>query len=372
MGTGVNVKSGNHAAPPRAFDARVAASPLTGLRFHLDNRIGDLDDLARGLLGELRAAEQWRGDLLAHLRRNEELRRGTLEVMPKMKKAARTNPDALRTFNDGLDLSTELARADERVAGLQMRLHDVAAERALLRQTSDELRQAAAEGDVEVNLRASRYSQAARQIYQIVDDEHASMARAILDGPMQRLADAALEAELVGRALPKHHSAAKEAARRCRDATLEAASKLSRQINNLDPLDAHHGLLPALRELIASSKPRQRARLSILGMERRLDPLTELTLYRVVEESIENAISHGRAAHIDVVVSFHNGRAVVVVKDDGDGFDVVATEARLGRTRALGLIEMRERVHLVGGRFDVRSILGMGTEVRATVPAATG
>jgi signal transduction histidine kinase len=58
-----------------------------------------------------------------------------------------------------------------------------------------------------------------------------------------------------------------------------------------------------------------------------------------------------------------------VVKDDGDGFDVTATEARLGRSRALGLIEMRERVRLVGGRLELRSILGLGTEVRATVAA---
>jgi two-component system sensor histidine kinase DegS len=107
----------------------------------------------------------------------------------------------------------------------------------------------------------------------------------------------------------------------------------------------------------------------VLGAAPQLEPLGELALYRVVKESIDNAINHGRAQHVDVVLSFNNGRVTAVVKDDGDGFDVTATEARLGRNRALGLIEMRERVRLVGGRLELRSILGMGTEVRATVSA---
>jgi signal transduction histidine kinase len=353
------------------MDARVASSPLTGLRFNIDARITDLDEYAHDLEIELRDAKQQRTDARVHLRRNEEVRRHALDSVPRLKSLPpQVGSDVRRCFNDGLALTTELGRVDERIAGLQTRLQDVAAERALLRQSSEQLWHASAKGDFEVDLKANRYSQAARQIYQIVDDEHTAMARAILEGPMQRLTDAALEAELVGRSLSGHLPAAKEAARRCRDATLEAAMGLSRQINNLDPMDAHHGLVPALRELVGGYPQRQHVHLSVLGTAPQLDPLGELAIYRVVEESIDNAIAHGRAEHVEVVLSFHNGRVSAVVKDDGDGFDVKATEARLGRNRALGLIEMRERVRLVGGRLELRSILGMGTEVRATVAAS--
>jgi signal transduction histidine kinase len=352
------------------MDARVASSPLTGLRFNIDARITDLDEYAHDLELELRDAKQQRADVRVHLRRNEEVRRHALDTLPRLKNLqSQVSSDVLRCFNDGLALTTELGRVEERIAGLQTRLRDVAAERALLRQSSEQLWLASAKGDFEVDLKASRYSQAARQIYQIVDDEHAAMARAILEGPMQRLTDAALEAELVGRSLSGHLPAAKEAARRCRDATLEAATGLSRQIDNLDPLDAHHGLVAALRELVGGYPHQQHVHLSVLGAAPQLDPLGELTIYRVVKESIDNAIAHGHAEHVNVVLSFHNGRMTAVVKDDGDGFDVTATEARLGRNRALGLIEMRERVRMAGGRLELRSILGMGTEVRATVAA---
>jgi len=367
---GVNTKSAHNSAPARPMDARVASSPLTGLRFNIDTRIGDLDDYAHKLELDVRGVKQQRADVLLHLRRNEEVRRQALDTVSRIDNPSpQVSSDVLRCFNDGFALSTELGRVEERIAGLQARLQDVAEERALLRQSSEQLWYASAKGDFEVDLKASRYSQAARQIYQIVDDEHAAMARAILDGPMQRLADAALEAELVGRSLSGHLPTAKEAARRCRDATLEAASSLSRQINSLDPLDAHHGLVAALHELVGSYPPQQHVHLSVLGTAPQLEPLSELAVYRVVKESIDNAITHGRAAHVDIVLSFNNGRVTVVVKDDGDGFDVSATEARLGRNRALGLIEMRERVRLAGGRLELRSILGMGTEVRATVAA---
>jgi signal transduction histidine kinase len=367
---GVNAKSAHNAAPARPMDARVASSPLTGLRFNIDTRIGDLDDYAHELELDLRDVKQQRADTLVHLRRNEEVRRQALDTVSRLKSIPPpVSSDVLRCFNDGFALTTELGRVEERIAGLQARLQDVASERVLLRHSSEQLWHASAKGDFEVDIKASRYSQAARQIYQIVDDEHAAMARAILDGPMQRLADAALEAELLGRALSGQLPAAKDAARRCRDATLEAATGLSRQINNLDPLDAHHGLVAALRELIGSYPAQQHVRLSVLGTAPQLEPLGELAVYRVVKESIDNAITHGRAQHVDVVLSFNNGRVTALVKDDGDGFDVSATEARMGRTRALGLIEMRERVRLVGGRLELRSILGMGTEVRATVSA---
>ena len=56
--------------------------------------------------------------------------------------------------------------------------------------------------------------------------------------------------------------------------------------------------------------------------------------------------------------------------DHGEGFDVGATEARLGRTRSLGLISMRERAENVGGTLEIRSALGAGTEVRAVFNTA--
>ena len=58
-----------------------------------------------------------------------------------------------------------------------------------------------------------------------------------------------------------------------------------------------------------------------------------------------------------------------MVLDDGEGFDVAATEARLGRSSGLGLVTMRQRAEIEDGQLEVRSVVGEGTEVRATFSA---
>ena len=81
-----------------------------------------------------------------------------------------------------------------------------------------------------------------------------------------------------------------------------------------------------------------------------------------------NAVTHGRASVVEVVLLFQPQRVAVVVRDDGEGFDVSATEARLGRNRGLGLISMRQRAQIEGGHLEVRSVIGEGTEVKGNFP----
>src|ERR1019366_6119586 len=99
--------------------------------------------------------------------------------------------------------------------------------------------------------------------------------------------------------------------------------------------------------------------LHILGAERRMPSLPEITMYRITEQAIDNARAPGRPQRVDGIISFLPSMVVGVIRDDGDGFDVGATDARLGRTAGLGLIQMRERAALVGGRVQVRSGLGL-------------
>jgi two-component system sensor histidine kinase DegS len=94
-----------------------------------------------------------------------------------------------------------------------------------------------------------------------------------------------------------------------------------------------------------------------------------MVLFRIVQEAVTNAQAHGHAAAIEVALLFQPSRVVVVVSDDGEGFDVGATEARLGRSAGLGLITMRQRVENENGQIDIRSLVGEGTEVRVNFPS---
>ncbi|HUZ70412.1 MAG TPA: ATP-binding protein [Candidatus Saccharimonadales bacterium] len=347
----------------------MAGAPLVGLRFHMDCRAADLEDLASDLERQLIEIGARRANLLVRLRRVEDARQAALEVLP----ALSSRPPALladitATFAEDLDVSTEITRFEARAAGIRARLGQIADEQAVLRKMSRELAQVPGQSTVEPDQRASRYSQAARQIYEIADIEHAETARLILEGPMQRLWDAALEAELIGRSMAREPATAVGASARCRTAAADASDQLGEVIAGLLPLNPDRGLVGAIRELTAGWAERGTILLHLLGSERRMPQLAEIAMYRILEQAIDNALTHGRPQRVDAIISFLPQMVVAVVKDDGDGFDVGATDARLGRTDGLGMIEMRERAALVGGRVQVRSGLGLGTEVRVTVP----
>lgn len=93
----------------------------------------------------------------------------------------------------------------------------------------------------------------------------------------------------------------------------------------------------------------------------------KISLYRILQEALSNAVRHGGAQHHAVALS-SDGRAVImVVADSGRGFDVAAVMQR-PLAGHFGLEGMRERVTLLGGRFSIESSPGLGTRVRVEVP----
>jgi signal transduction histidine kinase len=95
----------------------------------------------------------------------------------------------------------------------------------------------------------------------------------------------------------------------------------------------------------------------------RLPPEIETALYRIVQESLTNVVKHARAENVSIVLTRKDDRVSVVVEDDGVGFEP-------GRERGdgLGLVGMRERVGLLGGRVTIESRPGAGATFVAEVP----
>jgi signal transduction histidine kinase len=98
------------------------------------------------------------------------------------------------------------------------------------------------------------------------------------------------------------------------------------------------------------------------GSEQRLVPELEITIYRLVQEALTNIVKHSKASRVDVTVSANDGKVVVRVVDDGEGFD--ATHV----TGGFGLVGMRERVGLAGGELELAPSVS-GTTVAAVLPA---
>jgi len=96
--------------------------------------------------------------------------------------------------------------------------------------------------------------------------------------------------------------------------------------------------------------------------DERLPADVETTMYRIVQEALTNISKHADATRISIVLTRTEHTVVLVVEDDGDGFDPS------DETAGLGLAGMRERLTLLGGRLTVEASPGTGTTVAAEVP----
>jgi PAS domain S-box-containing protein len=107
-----------------------------------------------------------------------------------------------------------------------------------------------------------------------------------------------------------------------------------------------------------------------LGKER-LPTEVEITLYRVTQEALNNVQKHARTTAARVALTQWGRKVRLEVRDEGRGFDPSAVAGEEGPVERMGLSSMRERVALLGGKFEIRSKPGAGTSLVAEVPLPT-
>lgn len=130
------------------------------------------------------------------------------------------------------------------------------------------------------------------------------------------------------------------------------------------------GLLPTLQQYLKRFSEQSKIRTELIPPTEpagsALEPMVEVQVLRIVQETLTNARKHARASSVQVRVQWLDGCAQIVVQDDGVGFDpaVLTTEAG----QKFGVRFMRDRAGEVGGSVQVLSAPGEGTQVVVTVP----
>lgn len=126
------------------------------------------------------------------------------------------------------------------------------------------------------------------------------------------------------------------------------------------------GLAAALEHLIREWQARHKTPVDLLihaGQER-LPGEIETAIYRIVQESLTNVARYSKARTVSVLVERRGGDVIALVEDDGQGFDA----AQIIGDRHLGLVGMRERAELLGGKLTLESQPGAGTSVHVQIP----
>ena len=167
------------------------------------------------------------------------------------------------------------------------------------------------------------------------------------------------------------NSALKQALEGLRSQAIEALETLRRCAQDLRPriLD-DLGLVAALEWMTEDMVKSQGidAYAEVMGVEQTLPVETQLLLFRIVQEALNNIRTHAEASRVVVKLEFGDNRIKMTVSDNGKGFELPERMGDLASVGKLGLAGMQERARLLGGSLKVESELGKGTRVAVEAP----
>jgi signal transduction histidine kinase len=130
------------------------------------------------------------------------------------------------------------------------------------------------------------------------------------------------------------------------------------------------GLFASLRWLVENFSKQHSIKvgLDMEDVDRYFSMETRVNLFRVFQEILTNISKHAGAENVSIVVRERDGAVCFRVTDDGRGFETGSILVRDPARRGMGLAAMKERVHLFGGTFEVKSQSGKGTSIHFSIP----
>jgi signal transduction histidine kinase len=259
-------------------------------------------------------------------------------------------PLLLRGEAIGVITAQDKQGADRRFADEDVRLAEVFAQRATVA--------------VDLSRRVAR--DALRRVVSAQEQERRRLARELHDETGQALTSILLGLRTVEEAGGEQEvRAAVAEVRELVRSTLQDVRRLAVELRPTALDD--FGLVAALERLTESFTEQTGIAVGFESLlpAARLTPEIETALYRIVQESLTNIVKHAQAHNVSIVLGRKSDAVSVIVEDDGVGFDPDRP-----REGGLGLIGMRERVSLIGGRLTIESRPGAGTTFVAEVPVS--
>ena len=214
-----------------------------------------------------------------------------------------------------------------------------------------------------------------QRVVQAQEGERGRVALELHDRITQLLCAALVRSQVLANSLSSRDGPAKREAVKLREMLGQTAEEVERISRNLRPSRLRElGLVAVLRDTTKKFAERTgvSVKLTCAPLTARLPADTELTLYRILQEVLQNVEKHARARHVTVRLRQQNAFVQLVIKDDGIGFDPDRHAARRIAKGGLGLLSMRERTTCAGGALKVQSAPGKGTTIGAEIPLGDG
>jgi PAS domain S-box-containing protein len=210
----------------------------------------------------------------------------------------------------------------------------------------------------------------AQKVITTQEDERQRISRELHDESGQSLTALKIDLELLLADMPEEMKSAKAqlaASVALTDSILENLRSLA---HGLRPpaLDAV-GLVVTLREMCTDFKDRTGLDIQFKHDVIPKQPdISEITLYRFLQESLTNIVRHADAKQVKIDLRQAGDKIALKIQDDGQGFKVESDLVEGTNRRGMGLVGMRERLELAGGRLEIESAPGKGTTLTGFLP----
>jgi signal transduction histidine kinase len=200
-----------------------------------------------------------------------------------------------------------------------------------------------------------------------VETERRSLARELHDDTIQALIALNQRIQLI---LMSSSAADKNALTELQALVQQSMTNLRRMIRGLRPIYLEDIGLVASLEMLAKELAQasgQSIAFEVTGQPWRFNAETEMSLYRMVQESLNNVVRHARANHAWVEIHFDPDQCDIQVRDDGQGFTAPANSADFPKQGHFGLMGLHERAELIDASLEIDSRRGKGTTIRIRI-----
>ncbi|HHW48014.1 MAG TPA: sensor histidine kinase [Clostridiaceae bacterium] len=262
------------------------------------------------------------------------------------------------------DLEVRLKEAQRTVKKAENLLHNVGAALGYLT------------GDLkEVSLQLENLQQRQDIGFRIIraqEEERQRVARDIHDGPAQTMSNLVLKAELCERLIDVDANKARQELQNLKRVVRECLQDVRRIIYDLRPMSLNDlGLVPTLQRYVLTFQEETGIEVSFKtkGVYDDIRPAISLTVFRVVQEAINNIKKHAEAQNVVINLEFLDKELRLYIYDDGKGFRVEELKDRNKNINSgFGLVSIRERIGLLNGEFQISSEEGKGTRLNILIP----
>lgn len=206
-----------------------------------------------------------------------------------------------------------------------------------------------------------------------IEDERRTLASDLHDEFGQSLTLLQFDIEKLQGMLPSGDNESVKISDEIMDQIQTLADKIRNTTSRLRPdLLDHLGLVPTLEWYIQDFSERIEGIIidfQAIGFKRRLNPATEIVIYRIFQEGLNNVTKHANASKVVIKLTASHPRVIFIMKDNGSGFS--QTENGMpkdNQSLGIGLLSMKERVISLQGEIEIRSATNKGTTIRVELP----